>query len=69
MTKLALFQEGRLIQYSKSINVIHMTKEEKSDNINRSKGTPIIRFPDTDFKINMLKAFKEIKDMKNSTEN
>ena len=36
MTKLALFQEGRLIQYSKSINVIHMTKEEKShDHINQ----------------------------------
>ena len=41
---------------------------KKSDNINRSKGTPIIRFPDTDFKINMLKAFKEIKDREKEVE-
>lgn len=45
------------------------TAGKKSDNINRSTGTPIIRFPDTDFKMNMLKTFKEIKGMKNSAEN
>lgn len=41
MTKLDLFQEGRFIQYSKSINVIQKTKEEKlHDHINqRNKST------------------------------
>lgn len=38
---------------------------KKSDNINRSTGIPITRFPDTDFKINMLTTFKEIKEVKN----
>ena len=38
---------------------------KKSDNINRSTGTPITKFPDADFKINMLTTFQEIKDIKN----
>lgn len=41
------------------------TSRQNSDNINRSTGTPITRFPDTDFKINMLTTFQEIKDIKN----
>ena len=40
------------------------TSRKNSDNINRSTGTPITRFPDTDFKINMLTTFQEIKDIK-----
>ena len=41
------------------------TSRKNSDNINRSTGTPITRFPDTGFKINMLTTFQEIKDIKN----